>query len=329
MTYVKHVSEGIASTLAEIKARREGTAVFLPTKIKKLDDTIYGGLEPWRIAAIAGLSGSGKSTLLEQIKDNLFISAKEKNINLRVLDFSFEMVLKDSLLRVLSKRTGKSLDEIFKQYVEFKDVLAEIKAREQYVVDTILAIDEMESVMLEFCSTDALNTFTVVTIDHTLLTKSKTTELEKLIVDQLFHMLVRLKMRFSASGNKVSFMVLSQLNRDIETKDRIMNKALHYPTKNDIFSASSVYYCSDYVWIMHCPGNVTGIGSHYGMPLTGFPLGLPTSVDEGKKKHKIVYLHCIKNRFGVPNKIIPFKEEFQYSRLCYVNLTSDNSFTYD
>jgi replicative DNA helicase len=325
MTYIRHISAGINETLAEIKKRREGSALFIPTGISKLDNTLYGGLEPGRILTIAGLSGTGKSLFLENIKDNLFINSVKKGVKLKVLDFSFEMLLKDSLLRVLSKRTSKTLAEIFKDYVDFKDTITEIKSREQYVIDQVVTIDEMETIITDFCKEQDEETFTVITIDHTLLTKSKTSEIEKVVIDQLYHMLVRLKMKFNRSNTNVSFLVLSQLNRDIESKDRILNSSLHYPNKNDIFAASSVYYSSDYVWILHCPANIPGIKS-YGPSLPNFPMGLPVKL--GANNTKVIYLHCIKNRFGVPNKIVPFLEEFQYSRVNLINIKSDTEYEF-
>ena len=325
--YIKHVKQGIKPALAEITARQNGSAIYLSTGINKLDKSLYGGLEPWRIATIAGLSGSGKSTLLEQLKDNLFIDAKKKNIQLKVLDFSFEMLLKDSLLRTLSKRTNKTLEELFNKYTDFTDIINDISNREQYVVDVVITVAEMEQVITDFCSTDSFDVFNIVTIDHTLLTKSAKTDLEKLIIDELFNMLVRLKMKFSSEGTKVSFIVLSQLNREIEKSERITNKALHYPNKNDIFAASSVYYSSDYVWIVHCPSNVTGIGPYYGMAFPKFPLGLPCNLQHNGVSTKCVYVHCIKNRFGISNTIIPFLDELKYSRLVPISLLDDTKFT--
>ena len=325
MRYGKHISAGLVETQKEILDRKSGKFINLSTGIQKIDDALFGGLEPWRILAIAGLSGSGKSTLLEQLKDNLFESAKVKNIDLHVLDFSFEMLLKDSLLRVISNRTSKSIGEIFSEDVDITKIIAELKSRKHFVVDTVINIDEMEQVIMEFCKSDDIDRFNIVTIDHTLLTKSTTTEVEKQIIDQLFHMLVRVKKKLSAEGNKVSFIVLSQLNRDIESKDRVTNNMLHYPTKNDIFAASSVYYCSDYVWVVHCPANVSGIKTNYGPNLPGFPAGLPIRMldKDTKTNKKLIYVHGIKNRFGMPNKLFAFLEDFEHARVRSISLVSE------
>jgi replicative DNA helicase len=327
---VRHVSQGMPEAIRELKDRREGKFISVSTGIQKLDETMYGGIEPGRILTIGGISGHGKSTFLDQLKDNMFISAKEKNINFKLLDFSFEMLLKDNLLKLMSKRTGKSLEYLFTKYVDFTDLIQELKERPHYVVDVLLTIDQIEEILIDFCKSDDLNNYTIVTLDHTLLTKSKTTEVEKIIIDQLYNMLIRVKKKFNSEGNKVSFILLSQLNRDLESKERITNPILHYPNKNDIFAASSAYHSSDYVWMIMCPAELQGL-KYYGPPLKGFPLGLPISLQdkiEIEKKRKVVYIHCIKNRFGASKKVVPLLEEYEYSRLKPIILSSETEYNY-
>lgn len=108
--------------------------------------------------------------------------------------------------------------------------------------------------------------------------------------------------------------MLSQLNRDIESKDRVTNPLLHYPIKNDIFAASSVFYCSDYVLVSHKPSIVNGIDQFYGPPRNPqFPHGLPV-YNPHDPTQAMVYWHLIKNRFG-RNITIPMLDYFQYGKV--------------
>jgi len=107
------------------------------------------------------------------------------------------------------------------------------------------------------------------------------------------------------------FILLSQLNRDIESQDRVANPAFHYPNKNDIFAASSVYYSSDVVIIFHKPAVIEGLGLFYGPARSGFPKGLPVFL-EGERP--MVYWHVIKSRFDV-NQILTMVDDFSNSRI--------------
>lgn len=154
----------------------------------------------------------------------------------------------------------------------------------------------------------------IVTLDHTLLTKGETTDNEKSIVDELSKMFVALKKESIRLGVKIIIIMLSQLNRDIESEKRVMNPLLHYPTKSDIFAASSVYYCSDYVLVSHKPSLVNGIQRYYGPPRgTKYSRGLPV-YNPNNPDQAMVYWHLIKNRFGKTADLMML-DNFKYSKV--------------
>lgn len=76
-------------------------------------------------------------------------------------------------------------------------------------------------------------------------------------------------------------------------------------------SSSGIYQGSDYVIICHNPSKIKAIGEFYGPPLKDYPKGLPTRV-EGSK---CIFLHLLKNRFGEPDKISWFVEQFKHSKI--------------
>lgn len=110
------------------------------------------------------------------------------------------------------------------------------------------------------------------------------------------------------------FIILSQLNRDIEGKDRVLNSALHYPTKSDVNGSDVVYQTSDYLMIVHKPARVNGMGTHYG-PGDGIqhPRGLPV-YNPNNPEQAMVYWHVIKNRWG-DEGIIKMVDNYQFASI--------------
>lgn len=153
----------------------------------------------------------------------------------------------------------------------------------------------------------------VVTLDHLLLLKG---EDEKAAIDAFMKGLIELKLNLADRNVKALFIILDQLNREIERPERMTNPSLHYPNKNDIFAASSVYYSSDYVLITHKPAILDGINTEYGPPRKGFPRGLPVYTKDGAP---IIYFHLIKERFGKP-KVLAMKDELEFSKISEYNL---------
>jgi replicative DNA helicase len=273
----------------------------------------------------------GKSLTLEELKRDLVdCNPKEK---FKILSFEFEMLATDQVARNISGRCELSTSEIYSanhEYLSDKNFNAVKKAAEIfktypiYFIDEVLSTDNISQQIQEFVKKELLEDKSeglIVTIDHTLLTRGKVGQSEKELIDHLMVTLVRLKKYFASNGYKVSFVILSQLNRDIESMDRIANSSFHYPTKNDIFAASSVYYCSDVVIILHKPALLEGLGTHYGPPKKKFPKGLPVFTGDGVP---LIYWHIIKSRFGT-NKILTMLDDFKNSKVLEYSLLTEQS----
>lgn len=312
---VKHISEGTASTLQYIIDRKEGKITSLKTSKLKFNTALMNGLDWGRILTIAGLSSAGKSTILEEMKrDFLALNPTEK---FDILSFEFEMLIEDQLARRLSSATGKTVKEIYSAFSPLeevdtvKEILDNVAKEPIYYVDEVATVDEIEEIILTFVQKHSIpeDRGLIVTLDHVLLTKGSQGEAEKQVVDALMHRLAALKKHLSSIGVRVSFIVLSQLNRDIEQSERVLKPALHFPTRNDIFGASSVYQCSDYLLISHRPATINGI-IKYGPKASGFPDGLPIR----HKGRDVIYWHLIKERFGIP-KILVMLEDFANARV--------------
>lgn len=324
----KHISNGVDSTLSFIQRRRMGEEPSLVTSFNKLNEALLDGIDWYRILSIGGMSGSGKSTLLELLKRD-FVKLNDNNFD--ILSFEFEMRIEDQLTRNAASQTGIGVKEIYSangillddtDYTNIARKLEEIKSAPIYYVDNVGTVEEIVDTIRDFVDRKSAKTGRgiVVTIDHVLLTKGRQGQEEKSKIDALMHSLIALKKEFSSRGIKCIFIALTQLNRDIQSGDRVMNKNLHYPTSNDLFAASSVYQCSDYVLITHKPARVRGIGEWYGPGdvLPNYPQGLPVWCPTDDTK-AMVYWHLIKERFG-EEIVIPMVEDFAVATITQYEL---------
>lgn len=232
--------------------------------------------------------------------------------------------MEDQLARDVSSSLQKSVKEIYsgfkplsdEEFEEISTTLDGYNDSPAFYVDHVGSAKDVIQTIIQFAENRRLleqDKGLVVTIDHVLLTKGKNSEAEKAKIDDLSHSLVELKKYFSSTGLRVIFIMLSQLNRDIQDRERVSNPRQHYPTMNDLFAASSVYQCSDYVLICHIPARLAGMGAHYGPPREGFKDGLPILCPDGSG-HQMMYWHLIKERFGEPKVMMMF-EDFKNSRV--------------
>jgi len=272
---------------------------------------------------IAGLSGSGKSLICEQLKRD-FVDCNP-NENFDILSFEFEMLSKDQVARNLSGKLNLSTKYLYsgednmiddEEFERIKSASSFLKNYPIYYVDEIGTVNDISKTILKFINDHELlsrKRGLIITIDHVLLTKGKQGEAEKSIIDDLAHTCVALKKLLDSAGLRVLIILLSQLNRNIESSERVLNPMLHYPTKNDIFGASSLYHSSDYVLITHKPAIIDGIKEYYGPPKGPFTKGLPV-YNPANTEQPMVYWHLIKERFGNP-KILMMLDEFKNSKV--------------
>lgn len=189
-----------------------------------------------------------------------------------VLTFQFEMLGLDEVARDVSSKVGKSIKELYSadgklSSKDLKDIdaaLDEVKQYPIYVVDNIGSTSNVKDTLLYYISSNKLierKKGLVVVIDNASLVLPEDGGGEKDTIDKFIHMLVLVKKYVASLGGKIMFFVISQLNRNIESSERILNPKLHYPNKSDLFGASSVYNSSDYVIIIHRPCLIEGIGN--------------------------------------------------------------------
>lgn len=269
------------------------------------------------------MPGSGKTTLLRQwVKE--FVE-NNPNVKFDVLSFQFEMLGVDELAKDASSKTDISIKEIYsaqksldeKKLNKIREALDSMRDFPMSIVDNLGTVSQIRDTILTYCNDQQLaenKRGLVVTLDHSLLIKSEAKQDEKSKIDEFYHTLVQLKKYLSSvAGVNVIFLILHQLNRNIESYERVTNPKLHFPNKTDLFAASSVYYSSDYVIIIHRPVLIEGIDTWYGPPLKNGKPGLPV-FNPLNKAQSMIYLHVIKERFG-ETRVLAMVDELKYSRI--------------
>lgn len=316
----KHISKATEEFLSYADGRRKGLIKPLQTNKPKLNKAI-DGFSWGRIYTFASLSGGGKSVTVEEIKRDFCDLNKAEEFD--ILSFEFEMLAVDQIARNVSGKTSKTVAELYsandtplsdETFKEITETVKDITIYPIYYVDTVGSVKSVRETILTFINDNNLkerNRGLIITIDHILLLMGRQGQSEKEVIDECMQMCVELKTTLTAQGVKIMFIILSQLNRDIERLDRVMNPSLHYPGRNDLFAASSIYYCSDVVIIFHKPTVIEGMGQFYGPPRTGYPKGLPTKTEDEKN---FIYWHIIKSRFAT-NQILIMVDDFAHSRV--------------
>lgn len=169
-----------------------------------------------------------------------------------------------------------------------------IKQYPIYYVDSPGTVEEIRETILQFSQLpQVIDKWLVIILDHSLLTKGKAGESEREILTHLQRLFMEVK-----KYGKTTIIQLSQMNREIEDKDRINNSELHFPTRRDIFGSDALFQASDYVIVIHRPEL----------------LGLETY---GKNKWPVknkIYLHILKNREG-ESKVLSFINNLKFNRI--------------
>ena len=262
----KHASESHREAINYMHGRRVGLIKSLATPWPRFNDALAGGIEWNTINVIGGRPGSGKTVMANNITKQGF--ALNTDQTYAVLDFQFEMLGRNSSLRLLSSHMNLSMAQLKSANgytVSNKDMtiadayFASIAAQPIYEINDPQTVDNIEKIILRLY--EKLKVPLLITIDHSILVKKSAVDNEIIkVLYSLGEMLTRLKKRIP-----VAFIILSQLNRDIDSKDRMEPyKSTNYPSTSDLFGGDALLQHADNLWILDKPQrrNLANYGSH-------------------------------------------------------------------
>lgn len=283
-----------------IAGRRDHDISSLKTRWTKFNRQCMGGIEPNVVMTIAGISGSGKSSFANLIQTDLIdLNPNEEVV---ILSFSLEMVGFRQVGRMLSNKLRKTTSTLYSSETDLDDntfrevvhVSNQLKEYPIYFVDNPGTPTQVEQIIRSFYDQYIKGTdkHFVVIYDHALLTKQVGSVIETISeLERVFIQVKKLPL--------TSVIQITQMNRNIESSERINNPLSHYPMRSDLSSSDAVFQASDYVLVLHRP-EILNI-SEYG------PNHLPTA--------NKVYIHMLKNRDAGKPCILEFENDLAYNNI--------------
>lgn len=293
---IRHIRHAVEEAKKVIEEGMTGDQQALFSRHPKIRKALLGGWRFNNIYVIAGASGSFKSYYLNMLYQDFCDPELNKHFKkpFKILHFAFEMSAYDEVLRATTTKSKipyrklVSADEPLTQeeYQLAIPYLDSLKETEMYFVETTGNIHQIKETVKYFQAKFPEH-YLVIGLDHTLLPNYYTEKNEIELVANLAKVAIELR-------KDIHCMVLlvNQLNSDIEERERIVNPALHYPIKRDLFSSKQVYQAANYVVVLHAPEK----------------LGITSYGPHGYRTDNLIAWHLIKARQGVPG-IIRLKNE--------------------
>jgi replicative DNA helicase len=254
---LKPVSErdALRKAILKMKARRSGELKSLKSSWPKFNDAFCDGLE-WRTITVVGARpGTGKTLFMEQLISDII--EENQDHKFRVLKFQFEMLDETNGIRKLSLNTGSDYNtlmskgepvdkDLYQRCVQYYE-----QTESTDVIDVVYdpcTVDEMCATIhyyMEAHKNEEGNyTNALVTIDHSALFRVGKGEKDK------FQTLYALgeALTYMKKHYPVAFLVLSQLNRNIDNPDRSKDGDYgNYVLDSDLFGADALLQHADVV----------------------------------------------------------------------------------
>ena len=300
LSNIRPISVVAQEAINYIAGRKERNIVSLKTRWEKFNKQCMGGIEPNTVYTIAGISGSGKSSFVNELTTDIIdLNPTEEIV---ILNFSLEMVGFRQVGRTLSNKLRKTTSTLYSSETSlddetFRKVIAvsnKLKEYSIYFVDNPGTPAEVGKTIRDFYEAYVKGTkkHFIIVYDHTLLTKQVGSAIET--ASELERVFIQAK-KFPLT----SVVQIAQMNRNIESSERINNPSSHYPMRSDLSSSDAMFQASDYVLVMHRP-EILNI-QEYG------PNRLPTQ--------NKVYMHMLKNRDAGKPCILEFENDLMYNNL--------------
>lgn len=242
--------------LQYLKNRATGVEKSILTPWPKLNDALLNGIEWQTTVVFAARPGGGKTLIKDQIINNAH--ALNPDQNFRVLDISLEMTGKASAVREFSAVTKLSYKDLCSANGKtlstkaMKQCFNHAKNKSNLPIDLVensLTVDQLRHLLAVYM--EEYNMPTLITLDHTLLVKVGTKNKDKRdMISELGEFFTESKKLYP-----VSFVVLSQLNRNIDNPDRaVSGKYGNYILESDVFGSDALLQHADNLIGINRPG---------------------------------------------------------------------------
>ena len=253
--------DALRKALTKIAARSRGEIKSLKSAWPKFNDAFCDGLE-WRTITVVGARpGTGKTLFMEQLISDIIEYNTDQEF--RILKFQMEMVDETSGIRKLSLNTGADYNTLMSKSQKidkalFTKCLHYYNATETTdIIDVIYdacTVDEMCATiryqMEKHRRADGTFVNMLVAIDHSALFKNGKGQKDKFeMLGALGEALTMMKKKYP-----VAFVVLSQLNRNIDDPKRAIDGDYgNYVLDSDIYGSDALLQHADVVMGINKP----------------------------------------------------------------------------
>lgn len=237
---------GINEAVKSLYAFQQGRNNPIKTEYEFLNDICLGGLLPNLIISILGRPGHGKSYIANQIRQNI-LSDKEQDIG--VLFYNWEMPWFSLLLVQLRKKLKKSFKDILnnapsdEEITQMSEVANEFRDERLTTIEKTLTPQEFDYVTRKYIEENKHRKQLFIIVDHLGIVKGKN-KLEAMF--ELMEVMNEIKLDYP---NKITFIVLGQLNREIEKlwRTRDVNPINLRVTSEYIYGSDAIQQYSDII----------------------------------------------------------------------------------
>jgi hypothetical protein len=273
----KSQRDGFRESLSYMQGRMKGEITSIKTPWAKWNDASTDGIEWHTVTVIGGRPGSGKTLIKDQIIREAF--KLNPGNDFRVLEFQFEMLARASAIREYSSHLGRTYKylcsadgklteqelvacyEYAKERVKFPIDIVEEPCTVHDFIEIIKSYMEEHATMEPPKEVDTTSSVpnnlvkvykkTIISLDHTILLRKASYEKDKM--DTLYALgeaLTSLKRIYP-----IAFIILSQLNRNIDNPERAENgKYGNYVLESDFFGADAMLQHADMLVGLNRPG---------------------------------------------------------------------------